>query len=434
MRRHVQYALIAVLIAPLAATAPAVPARAGPIEFLDRLADFAEETLEQTIDEASGAPDGPPPFRIGLMLPRSGPQREAAERIARGWEIALAMSDGYVAERPVRLVLGNTGKGPARALRAADAMSGKHPIDVYAGIIGANMADTLARYTAQLQKPLVIAGAVGETVMSQACHDHVARTSFNIGPYQTTSGRYIAGKFKTIVTVGPDSKGGYRLIRRFSKAYRGAGGRVVEQAWATIGRKYDWSALLSRAAQNGPQAIYAFFEGRNAERIVHQHSRTGLKNRIALIGPEWLFGPRALNRRGKHADGAHFLTGYLPDLDTPANRLFVEAYRRAHREDPDAYAYMGYENGLAVLLTAAELNGQVHDGAAFIAAMKKVSYAGFMPRGDFGLNQTNSAFLTRLYWVEAVKDDSGTRLKRLDAIPVDPDTSVCKKQTADNSN
>ena len=379
MRRHVQYALIAVLIAPLAATAPAVPARAGPIEFLDRLADFAEETLEQTIDEASGAPDGPPPFRIGLMLPRSGPQREAAERIARGWE-------------------------------------------------------TLARYTAQLQKPLVIAGAVGETVMSQACHDHVARTSFNIGPYQTTSGRYIAGKFKTIVTVGPDSKGGYRLIRRFSKAYRGAGGRVVEQAWATIGRKYDWSALLSRAAQNGPQAIYAFFEGRNAERIVHQHSRTGLKNRIALIGPEWLFGPRALNRRGKHADGAHFLTGYLPDLDTPANRLFVEAYRRAHREDPDAYAYMGYENGLAVLLTAAELNGQVHDGAAFIAAMKKVSYAGFMPRGDFGLNQTNSAFLTRLYWVEAVKDDSGTRLKRLDAIPVDPDTSVCKKQTADNSN
>lgn len=434
MRLHVHHALIAALIAPLAAAAPAAPAHANPIEFLDRIVSFAEDTVETTIWQATGAPEGPPPFRIGLMLPKSGPQREAAERIARGWEIALAISDNHVADRPVRIVLGNTGKGPERALRAAAAMSEKHPIDVFAGVIGANMAETMARYAGQLQKPLVLAGAVGESVMLQACYDHVARTSFNIGPYQTTSGRFIAGKFKTLVTVGPDSKGGYRLIRRFSEAYRAAGGRVIEQAWATIGRKYDWSALLSRAAQSGPQAIYAFFEGRNAERIVHQHSRIGLKDQIGLIGPEWLFGPRALNRRSKHATGARFLTSYLPDLDTPANNLFVGAYRKAYGEDPDAYAYMGYENALAVLLTAADLNGQVHDGAAFIAAMKKVSFVGLMPRGEFGLNETNSAFLTRLYWVEAVKAESGNRLKRLSDIPIDPDKSVCKKQTAENGN
>ncbi len=81
MRLYAQYALIAVVIAPLAATAPAVPVRAGPIEFLDRLTDFAEETLEKTLDQASGTPDGPPPFRIGLMLPRSGPQRDQLGRM-----------------------------------------------------------------------------------------------------------------------------------------------------------------------------------------------------------------------------------------------------------------------------------------------------------------------------------------------------------------
>ena len=155
---------------------------------------------------------------------------------------------------------------------------------------------------------------------------------------------------------------------------------------------------------------------------------------MALIGPGWLFGPRALNRRSKHAAGARFLTSYLPDQDTPANRVFVDAYRKAHGEDPDAYAYMGYENALAVLLTAADLNGQVHDGTAFISAMKKVSFTGLMPRGPFGLNQTNSAFLSRLYWVEAVKTESGNRLERLTEIPIDPDTSVCKKQTAENGN
>jgi branched-chain amino acid transport system substrate-binding protein len=430
MRRYVHPALIIALAASL----PAASARANPIEFLDRIMGFAEEAFEDTVERTGVVPDGPPPFRVGLMLPRSGPHREAAARVARGWEIALGISDNHMADRRIRLVLGDTSKGQGKALQAAERMSRKRPIDVFAGVIGANMAGTMARYTQEIRKPLVLAGAVGENVMSQACYDHVARTSFNIGPYQTTSGRFFASQFKTLVTVGPQSKGGYRLIRRFAAAYREAGGRIIEQAWATTGRKYDWSALLARSAQSGPQAIYAFFEGRNAERIVHQHSKIGLKSQMALIGPEWLFGPRALNRRSKHATGARFLTSYLPERNTSENRLFVENYRKAYREDPDAYAYMGYENALAVLLTAADLNGQTYDGAAFIAAMKKVSYFGLMPRGEFALNGTNSAFLKRLYLVEAVKVKRGNRLKQLSILPIDPDTSVCKKQTAQNRN
>jgi len=155
---------------------------------------------------------------------------------------------------------------------------------------------------------------------------------------------------------------------------------------------------------------------------------------MALIGPEWLLGPRALNRRSKHAGGARFLTSYLPERDTSANRVFVKAYRETYGEDPNAYAYMGYENALTVLLTAAGLNSQTYDGVAFIAALMKVSYFGLMPRGEFALNDTNSAFLKRLFWVEAVKLKKGNRLKQLNVLPIDPDTSICKKQTAQNRN
>ena len=68
--------------------------------------------------------------------------------------------------------------------------------------------------------------------------------------------------------------------------------------------------------------------------------------------------------------------------------------------------------------------------------MKKVSFAGFMPRGKFSFNQTNSAFLNQLYWVKVVHNDKGTRMKRLSTIPIDPDTCTCtcKEQTARNSN
>jgi hypothetical protein len=80
------------------------------------------------------------------------------------------------------------------------------------------------------------------------------------------------------------------------------------------------------------------------------------------------------------------------------------------------------------------MGGQAQDGAGFIAAMKKVFFAGFVPRGKFSLNQTKSAFLNQLYWVKVVHNDKGTRMKRPSTIPIDPDTGTSKEQTARNSN
>ena len=56
--------------------------RRGPrtrLRFWTALCGFAEDAFKAT----QHAPDGPPPFRIGLMLPQSGQMREAGERIAR---------------------------------------------------------------------------------------------------------------------------------------------------------------------------------------------------------------------------------------------------------------------------------------------------------------------------------------------------------------
>ena len=75
---------------------------------------------------------------------------------------------------------------------------------------------------------------------------HVARTSFNVDAYQTTSSHFIASKHKTVASIGPNTKGDHRIVRRLVRVYRQAGGRIIEQAWTTTGQKEDWSALFSR--------------------------------------------------------------------------------------------------------------------------------------------------------------------------------------------
>ena len=100
MRRHAQYILIAALIAAV----PVIPVRANPVEFLDRIVTFAGDTLNGAFSGSPRKtridPNGPAPFRVAMMLPKSGGLREAAERVARRWEIALAMSDHHLPNIP----------------------------------------------------------------------------------------------------------------------------------------------------------------------------------------------------------------------------------------------------------------------------------------------------------------------------------------------
>jgi len=68
MRLIVRYALVVAAVG----CSLGKSARANPIEFLDRIVGFAEEAFEDTLEQTGATPNGPPPFRVGLMLPKSG--------------------------------------------------------------------------------------------------------------------------------------------------------------------------------------------------------------------------------------------------------------------------------------------------------------------------------------------------------------------------
>jgi len=144
------------------------------------------------------------------------------------------------------------------------------------------------------------------------------------------------------------------------------------------------------------------------------------------MGPAWLYGPDTLSRRPERSVGGRFLATHLPSIGDAPNRSFVAAYRKAFGEAPDLYAFLGYENALAVLLTAAELDGRPRDAKRFIATMRGLSYDGVMPRGDFSFDETGTARLGRLYWTEIRGSGGGElSLARLATVEVKDPGGSC---------
>ena len=99
---------------------------------------------------------------------------------------------------------------------------------------------------------------------------------------------------------------------------------------------------------------------------------TGMK----LIGSNNWHTPDLLERAGRHAEGAVFTDGFMPESTDPAVKEFVESYRSAYQEDPGALAAQAYDSAMMVLSLIKEHKdtpAAIRDGLASLNAYPGIS-------------------------------------------------------------
>ena len=137
-----------------------------------------------------------------------------------------------------------------------------------------------------------------------------------------------------------------------------------------------------------------------------QHADFGLRDKIPLIGDQWVYDEALWPALGDLVVGAKHITVHFPGLENEANRKFVAAYRQAYNGDPDVSATLGYDNGKAIMLTLEKLGGEMPaEGAQFISVMRGLTFDS--PRGKIRFNASNSALLDKIYIVQIVKGADG---------------------------
>ncbi|MDB5653233.1 MAG: hypothetical protein JWQ94_846 [Tardiphaga sp.] len=368
------------------------------------------------------------PLKIGLILPYKGVWAAPTENIDRGFRLALAEFGNKVAGRPVEIVRADDELTPNVAVQKFNKLVQFDKVDVIGGGVSSSVAIALSELADRAKKPVVMTNAHADEITGKLCSPYVARTSFSANAFQYGAGQYWAKKgVKKIVTMTADYSAGHAFMEAFKRGFEDGGGRVIQQIWTPFQKTRDWSAAMGQAGASGAEFIYAFYSGSEAVQVVKQHADFGLRDKVPLIGDQWLFDEVGWPALGDLVIGGKFVASYLPGAKNEANQKFVASYRQMFNENPDVNAALGYDNGKTIMLTLEKLGGKMPDDPTqFMSALRTVSYDA--PRGKMRFNAQNSALLEKEYLVEIVKGADGKPDRReLDEFPGAGDLPGCTK-------
>jgi branched-chain amino acid transport system substrate-binding protein len=198
---------------------------------------------------------------------------------------------------------------------------------------------------------------------------------------------------KKVATLVSDYGPGIDAEKAFTTAFTAKGGQV-ENLRVPLANP-DFSPFLQKVADAKPDALFVFVPSGIGAQFMKQFVERGLdKSGIKLIGPGDVTDDDLLNNMGDVALGAITTQHYSAAHDSPENRAFVEAFKKANNGmRPNFMAVGGYDGMHLIYEGLKKTNGQ--GGQALIDAMKGMSWTS--PRGPVSIDPQTRDIVQNIY-------------------------------------
>jgi branched-chain amino acid transport system substrate-binding protein len=138
--------------------------------------------------------------------------------------------------------------------------------------------------------------------------------------------------------VGPDYEMGRSSISAFQDDIKRLGGTDVGSAFPPLGAK-DFTPYVGQIRSARPDVIMTATAGNDTVRLLTQLKEYGiLSNKLTLAGSAGAVTQENVGAMDGAAEGFLSAAGYSIDIDTPANKKFVAAFKKEFQSDPDLFA------------------------------------------------------------------------------------------------
>jgi branched-chain amino acid transport system substrate-binding protein len=179
-------------------------------------------------------------------------------------------------------------------------------------------------------------------------------------------------------------------------------GEIVDTIPFPLGNT-DFSSVIDRIRASRVNMVAGFAAGTDAVIFLRQFAQAGLAGRIQLALHDSV--DRAeLAAVGRDALGVYTSDFWAPTLDNPANRQFVDEYRRRYNEEPSRYAVAAYDAARLLVETINAVNGDTSDPDRLVRAAETIRFDS--PRGLFEFDPTTHHVVQNIY-LRQVREQGG---------------------------
>jgi branched-chain amino acid transport system substrate-binding protein len=318
------------------------------------------------------------PVKIGLLTVKTGPLAQGGIQMEQGTNLFLKDRNSTMAGRKVELVIGDTGGNPAGTKTKAQELIERDGVDMLFGPLAAFELLAITDYVAAQKVPILSLAAAGDMTQRKPNPYFVrasATSAQNMQPLADYAAKEL--KYKTAITISEDFAFGYEQMGGFQRVFEDGGGKIVKKLWPPIVTP-DYSPYLAQLS--GVDVVVQGFAGSNPLKFMKQYKDAGLT--LPVLGGGPACDDALLKSFGDEAIGLITASAYTSDLDTPANRKFVEEMIRDTGNTPGLYAAGMYIDGMVAEAALEKTGGKTDDRDKLMEALRSVSLTD-SPRGPF---------------------------------------------------
>lgn len=308
------------------------------------------------------------PFTIDLVLPYSGASGEFGPRIQSGIELAFEEHYGSVINgRPIKFERHDNLCTPEGATNAVNQVLDSATLIYGMGCSGATIAVI----------PTIDNEGIPQVDLSLT-DDATKQGSSHYFQVTVRTSDAVRGVLQHMKDEGISTFGGMMDDTGFSQSSKPFMESIATELGLDLTGFYefkrgdtDFAAVLSRAKDDNPEAIFVYSYAVEGGLIAKQMEQLGID--IPLFGSTVFINKEFIEAAGDAAEGKVFATALLPDDPSPPVADFVELWRgKSGGEDPNDQVSLGYAGGL-VMAAALEAAGTDWTRESITEALRGVS-------------------------------------------------------------
>ncbi|MEN9328977.1 MAG: hypothetical protein RLZZ484_165 [Pseudomonadota bacterium] len=333
-------------------------------------------------------------FKIGLILPMTGPFASTGKQIEAAVRLYMAQNGSTVAGKKVELILKDDTAAPDVTKRLAQELVVNEKVNVLAGFGLTPLALSTAPIATQSKTPLVVMAAATSSITQAS--PYIIRTSFTLPQAAVALGDWAPkDNIKRVVSLVSDFGPGIDAEKYFKDRFTFNGGQVVETLRVPM-RNPDFAPFLQKVRDIKPDALYVFVPSGAGTALMKQFAERGLdKAGIRLIGTGDVTDDDILNGMGDVALGVVTSHHYSTSHKSALNQKFVEAFEKANNNlRPNFMAVGGYD-GMRVIYEALKATKGQGGGEALLNAMKGQIFES--PRGPMFIDAQTRDVVHNIY-------------------------------------